>query len=430
MSSYNFIKMKFYILIVLLFLNTSLFSQNNENQWIITAGYNAIDLYPTGIKKNIPFYPQGKVYEDFFNISNHWNFGGPSVSISKLITRSFYFGVEMSLNKIKKIEDQDNIDYPYYSGEVFLKKTFNSRKKLRPFIKSGFGISGIDRGLFGDSIPFNQYFSKTLSPSFGVQFRLTDHIGFEISSSFNKAIDKKGITHLRHNASIYLGIGNSDKDDDGIINRKDKCPRIKGVIEFNGCPDSDIDGIPDHEDKCPDVYGDKTNNGCPKENKLSDQDGIIIDKNQEIKTKIDDPLVSKNTSNTLENLKDKISEGFSNKNTKTLKPHDDMLIYFPAGGTRILGEKTFKKIRSVGNLLLSQKDLKILLEGRSSIEGGSILNLKLSNQRANVVKKFLIGLGIEPNRISVKALGEEEPIFDNNLIEGRVLNRSVFIIIY
>ena len=152
--------MKFYILIVLLFLNTSLFSQNNENQWIITAGYNAIDLYPTGIKKNIPFYPQGKVYEDFFNISNHWNFGGPSVSISKLITRSFYFGVEMSLNKIKKIEDQDNIDYPYYSGEVFLKKTFNSRKKLRPFIKSGFGISGIDRGLFGDSIPFNQYFSK------------------------------------------------------------------------------------------------------------------------------------------------------------------------------------------------------------------------------------------------------------------------------
>ena len=107
-----------------------------------------------------------------------------------------------------------------------------------------------------------------------------------------------------------------------------------------------------------------------------------------------------------------------------------MLIYFPAGGTRILGEKTFKKIRSVGNLLLSQKDLKILLEGRSSIEGGSILNLKISNQRANVVKKFLIGLGIEPNRISVKALGEEEPIFDNNLIEGRVLNRSVFIIIY
>ena len=57
--------MKFYILIVLLFLNTSLFYQNNENQWIITAGYNAIDLYPTGIKKNIPFYPQGKVYEDF-----------------------------------------------------------------------------------------------------------------------------------------------------------------------------------------------------------------------------------------------------------------------------------------------------------------------------------------------------------------------------
>ena len=99
---------------------------------------------------------------------------------------------------------------------------------------------GSIRGLFGDgTISFSQYFSKTLTPSFGAQFRITNHIGIEISSSFNKALDTKGISHLRHNFSVYLGLGDTDKDGDGIINRKDKCPKIPGNPEFNGCPDTD-----------------------------------------------------------------------------------------------------------------------------------------------------------------------------------------------
>ena len=52
----------------------------------------------------------------------------------------------MSVNKIKKIEGQQNIEFPYYSGEVFVRKTFNNKKRLRTFVKSGFGISGIDKG--------------------------------------------------------------------------------------------------------------------------------------------------------------------------------------------------------------------------------------------------------------------------------------------
>ena len=421
-SSIAFSKVIF-LLNILFFLNSGLlFSQKNENQWIISAGYSAVDLYPSGAKEGKPYYPQGKIFEDAFNVSDHWNFGGPTISVSKLIVKSFYLGIEMSVNEIKKIEGQDKIDFPYYSGEVFLRKTFNNRKKLRPFIKSGFGISGIDRGLFGDSIPFSQYFSKTLSPSFGAQFRITNHIGIEISSSFNKALDKKGISHLRHNFSVYLGIGDTDKDGDGIINRKDKCPKIPGIPEFNGCPDTDSDGIPDPEDKCPDVFGDKAQNGCPQENELSEENEMIVDENQEIQTGIESPTtISENTSNTL--VEDSIDEI-----TKSSKPDEKFLIYFPAGSIRVMGEKTINKLKNISDLLSKQKDIKALLEGHSSNDGDSALNLKLSKQRANVVKEFLIESGIEPNRISIKALGEEEPIFDNNSIEGRVLNRCVLII--
>ena len=421
---------KYYIIISFLLFNTSLFSQNNENQWIFSVGYSAVDLYPSGAKEGKPYYPQGKVFEDFFNVSDHWNFGGPTISVSKLISKSFYLGIEMSINDIKKIEGQDKIDFPYYSGEVFLRKTFNNKKKLRPFVKSGFGISGIDRGLFGDSIPFSQYFSKTFSPSFGVQFRLTDHIGFEISSSFNKAIDKKGITHLRHNASLYIGLGDTDKDGDGIINRKDKCPKIPGLPEFNGCPDADNDGIPDPEDKCPEVFGEKADNGCPEVKELSEELEMMVNGNKESQIGTVSSTFTDNISNMSQQSSDVKADITQEENISRIKiPDDQMLIYFPANSSRVLGKKTIKKLKNVVGILLNEMDLKVLLEGHSSNDGDFPINLNLSQQRANIVRDFLIEEGIESNRISVKALGEDEPIFDNNTSQGRVLNRCVLIII-
>ena len=229
-----------------------------------------------------------------------------------MIYKGLYFGTEISINRIKKIEGQDNIDFPFYAGEVFVKKTFYSTKKVRPFLKLGYGISGIDRGLFGDTIPFNQYFSRTLSPGLGVQFRITNHFGFEISSSFNKAIDENGITHLRHKASIYLGLGDRDKDSDGIINRKDKCPKIPGLPEFNGCPDSDSDGIPDLEDKCPNLSGEKANKGCPEENKVLVESKMIPEENEELPLEVVSPTFSQNATNTKE-------ESYNHQRLKSLE---------------------------------------------------------------------------------------------------------------
>ena len=416
---------------ILLFLNSELlFSQKNENQWIISAGYSAVDLYPSGANVGRPYYPQGKIFEDFFNISDHWNFGGPTISVSKLIVKSFYLGIEMSVNEIKKIEGQQKIDFPYYSGEVFVRKTFNNKKRLRPFIKSGFGISGIDRGLFGDSIPFSQYFSKTLSPSFGAQLRITNHIGIEISSSFNKALDKKGISHLRHNFSVYLGLGDTDKDGDGIINRKDKCPKIPGNPEFNGCPDTDGDGIADPEDKCPEVSGELVNNGCPEAEILSEENKILDDENLESQIGTKSPTISDNISSINKQLLDEKADLLEEEKTSRIKlPDEQMLIYFPANSSKVLGKTTIKKLKNVAFTLLNQADLIVLLEGHSSNDGDKIMNLSLSEQRANIVRDFLIKEGIESNRISVNAVGEDEPIFDNSTKRGRVLNRCVLIII-
>jgi len=327
--------------------------------------------------------------------------------------------------------------FRYSDGVIFfnnLKTLLKFSCELNPDFSPSASIekfSGIDRGLFGDTIPFSQYFSKTLSPGIGVQFRITDHFGFEISSSFNKAIDINGITHLRHKASIYLGIGDRDKDGDGIINRKDKCPKTPGILEFNGCPDSDSDGIPDLEDKCPNEPGEKLNEGCPEKDEVLNENKIIPNKNKEIQLEVVSPTFSVNSTNTKEKSENKVSEdvlGISSSITD--KINENRIIYFPAVSTKILGKKNLVKLKSIINLLSKEQDLRVLLQGHSSDDGDSFLNLNLSRDRANSIKRTLIDSGIDPDRIEIKALGEEEPIFDNKSFNGRGFNRCVLITIF
>ncbi|POY35239.1 hypothetical protein C3K47_15760 [Solitalea longa] len=65
--------------------------------------------------------------------------------------------------------------------------------------------------------------------------------------------------------------GCPDTDNDGIQDSEDKCPTVAGKAEFGGCPDTDNDGVVDSEDKCPNVAGKKEFGGCPD----TDNDGII-----------------------------------------------------------------------------------------------------------------------------------------------------------
>lgn len=65
-----------------------------------------------------------------------------------------------------------------------------------------------------------------------------------------------------------------DSDGDGVSDKQDICPDVKGLWAFRGCPDTDGDGIKDSEDDCPEHAGPKETKGCPD----TDKDGIF-DKN-------------------------------------------------------------------------------------------------------------------------------------------------------
>ncbi|MBE9664928.1 OmpA family protein [Mucilaginibacter boryungensis] len=67
----------------------------------------------------------------------------------------------------------------------------------------------------------------------------------------------------------------------------------------------------------------------------------------------------------------------------------------------------------------------VTLNGYASSEGTAAHNLRLSKDRANSVKTYLVNSGVDAKRIKVKGYGETHPIADNSTEEGRVLNRRV-----
>ena len=67
----------------------------------------------------------------------------------------------------------------------------------------------------------------------------------------------------------------------------------------------------------------------------------------------------------------------------------------------------------------------IILEGYASSEGDLELNLKLSQERADNLKTYLVSKGILEKNIVAKGMGIQNPIASNDTQEGRKKNRRV-----
>jgi OOP family OmpA-OmpF porin len=82
---------------------------------------------------------------------------------------------------------------------------------------------------------------------------------------------------------------------------------------------------------------------------------------------------------------------------------------------------TLDKLSSV----LRENGGKVAVNGYASSEGTAAYNLKLSKDRANSVKTYLVNTGVNASQVSTKGHGEANPIASNDTEEGRIQNRRV-----
>lgn len=79
----------------------------------------------------------------------------------------------------------------------------------------------------------------------------------------------------------------------------------------------------------------------------------------------------------------------------------------------------------VVSMMKKNENVSIFLEGHTDNNGDARLNLKLSNQRVDAVKNYLLSMGISSSRISGKGYGGSRPIASNASEHTRLKNRRV-----
>jgi OmpA-OmpF porin, OOP family len=100
-------------------------------------------------------------------------------------------------------------------------------------------------------------------------------------------------------------------------------------------------------------------------------------------------------------------------------------ILFDSGSDKIKAE-SYKTLADIGQLLAENSGLRLSIEGHTDSDGADDYNLKLSQNRANSVRLYLIQTyKIDGGRLEAKGWGETKPIDANNTPEGKANNRRV-----
>lgn len=87
------------------------------------------------------------------------------------------------------------------------------------------------------------------------------------------------------------------------------------------------------------------------------------------------------------------------------------------------------RIRDWAGFLNDNPALLVTLEGNCDERGTREYNLALGSRRAHAVRDFLIGLGIDPNRLTTISYGKERPIALGSDEASWAENRNVHIVV-
>lgn len=88
-----------------------------------------------------------------------------------------------------------------------------------------------------------------------------------------------------------------------------------------------------------------------------------------------------------------------------------------------------ERLARLSGIVLAHPGLNLEVEGHTDSTGSDELNQKLSEQRAQATRDFLIQQGLPEGNITAKGFGKTMPVADNNSAEGRQKNRRVELIV-
>jgi outer membrane protein OmpA-like peptidoglycan-associated protein len=98
-------------------------------------------------------------------------------------------------------------------------------------------------------------------------------------------------------------------------------------------------------------------------------------------------------------------------------------------GRYTLKTNTQISLAKVAGILQAYPGLKLQVEGYTDSVGGDQYNQKLSENRADAVRDFLVTQGVQTDNISATGYGKAKPVADNATAQGRAQNRRVNLVV-
>ena len=107
----------------------------------------------------------------------------------------------------------------------------------------------------------------------------------------------------------------------------------------------------------------------------------------------------------------------------------DDAVKFPVNRPELSKEAQAKLMEFAERLKGENKNVYLEIQGHTDSSGGTELNYKLGEDRAEAVRRFLSKQGIALNRMSTISYGANEPVESNKTKDGRAKNRRVVVIV-
>jgi outer membrane protein OmpA-like peptidoglycan-associated protein len=98
-------------------------------------------------------------------------------------------------------------------------------------------------------------------------------------------------------------------------------------------------------------------------------------------------------------------------------------------GSATLKSGAREKLARVSGILLSHPELKVEVEGHTDSIGDQNLNQRLSENRADAVRSYLVTQGIASSAVTTKGFGQSQPVASNDTAAGRQQNRRVELVV-
>ena len=332
-----------------------------------------------------------------------------------------------------------------YGGDVVVVGQLPSMS-LTPFLYIGGGVLG------GISEPMGNDMDPAIVAGVGLKAPLSDSVALRLdvrdTLTQKYAAADGDQTHspaVLFGVTAVLGRGASgaaapppDSDRDGLSDAEDKCPRAP-ALSPDGCPvDSDDDGVVDPEDHCPREAGDQAN-GCPDPDKDGDGVAVPCDKCANEKGVAPDgcPIRDSDGDGFMDDVdkcgdKPETKNGFEDGDgcpdevpTEVQKFSGTIEgILFQHNDSKIL-PRSFRTLDEAVTVLAKYPDIKIEIAGHTSSEGDPEHNKKLSQDRADSVKAYMVGKGIDEKRVQTRGVGAAEPVADETQPGGKDKNRRI-----